>query len=78
MGKGKDKRGEKSMNAKEEGRIFQKKKSALTKSRKKDSSGELSEVKSDCMFLKGRMEIGVPYLPIYIGGEKVVALFPLL
>ena len=66
------------MNAKEEGRIFQKKKSAFTQSGKKDSSGELSEVKSDCMFLKGRMEIGVPYLPIYIGGVKVVALFPLL
>ena len=78
MGKRKDKRGEKSMNAKEEGRIFQKKKSAFTQSGKKDSSGELSEVKSDCMFLKGRMEIGVPYLPIYIGGVKVVALFPLL
>ena len=59
-------------------KFFKKKKSALTKSGKKDSSGELSEVKSDCMFLKGRMEIGVPYLPIYIGGEKVVALFPLL
>ena len=58
--------------------FFKKKKSALTKSGKKDSWGELSEVKSDCMFLKGRMEIGVPYLPIYIGGEKVVALFPLL
>ena len=66
------------MNAKEEGIIFQKKKSAFTQSGKKDSSGELSEVKSDCMFLKGRMEIGVPYLPIYIGGVKVVALFPLL
>ena len=65
MGKGKDKRGEKSMNAKEEVRIFQKKKCALTKFGKKDSSGKLFEVKSDCMFLKGRNGDRIPP-PSYI------------